>query len=910
MVLRAALLMVALALWLYPPRFRRRFGTEMREVFRERMQHEAMGVGAASRILLVTLADLTASAAKEWCRPLGGRSRQRTTTRGGREMGAMGHDAPRSKVVAAGSRRRWLADAMAQDLRFGLRSLTKRPGFTAVVVFTLAVGIAANTSVFSVVNAVLLTPLPYPEPERVVTMWSAYDSPARRGSMSIPDLEDIEALASLESVVGYDSDEAAWTGSGDAELLASSRVSGGLLDVFGLEPVLGREIGSHDAVDGGPDIVVISHRLWQDRFNGSPDVLGETLELDGRNFEVVGVAPQGFDFPAQTDVWLPYPDREGCGRGCHQLRGVGRLVPGTAVEVAQQESGALAERLQDDFPDSNTGKDFGLTPLAEEMVADIRAGLWTLLGAVGLVLLIVCANVANLLLVRAQTRTGEVAVRAALGASRARIAMQVMVESVVLATFGGAAGLALTFLGVRAIRALAPADVPRLDQVGVDGPTLWLALGLVVLVALLFGALPALRLARTAPAMDLASSGGRSGVARVGARSRNLLLIGEVGLSVVLLVGAGLFLRSFVQLVRVDPGYQTQEVVRFSLWLPENRYGDLESFESFFGLLEDRILATPGVESVGSVLGAPLHSANILADVVVEGRSEPAPGQVPEVYLRPSTSGYFETLGISVVRGRGIEAADGPRDRPVAVITQALADQVFPGEEALGRRIQMTADFGYGKPYFEIVGVVPDVLSQSLTNAEQPAVYVPISQLGPGYATVHVRSSPGASALASDLRAVVGEIDPDLPLRGLETMEQAVSGELAPGRFYLSLIGFFALVAVGLAATGLYGVVAYLVTLRTRELGVRSALGAGRSELVGLLVGQGMRPAVLGVVVGGLVAFAGASVLEGLLFEVNPRDPFVYGGVMVLLLAVVLMASAIPAWRATRIRPRDALRVD
>ena len=881
------LALVRLALCAFPPGFRRARGEDMEDAVHDGWSEaRARGRAAAALFVVRTTLNLIRAGAAERLSP--------------------SHDPARPTRNDEAS----TMDALRQDLRYAVRALLRRPAFTAVAVTTLALGVGANTAIFSVVNGVLLTPLPYPEPDRLVTVWAADEGdPDGRGTMSNPDILDVEATDAFETLVGHASGDVALTGMGEAEVVQGARVTGPLLPVFGLEPHLGRDIRAEEAVVGGPDVVVVSHAFWQERLGGDPGALGRSIELEGRSFQIVGVAPEGFDFPSGSRLWRPYPMGEGCARGCHLLQSVGRLAPGVPVERAREEADVLAARLQDEYPESNFDKVFNLVPLDELVVGDVRTGLWVLLGAVGIVLLIACANVANLLLVRAQTRTGEVAVRAALGASGRRLAGQVMVESLVLAVVGGLAGLALALYGVEAFRALAPADVPRLDQVAVDGTVLLFTLALVVGVALLFGAAPAIRLARTAPAGDL-GAGGRGGSSRAEARSRGLLLVGEVALSLVLLVGAGLLLKSFARLVAIDPGYDTREVVRFTLSLPDARYEELESVAGFYGRLEERIAATPGVESVGSLFGAPLGRGNAVGGVRVEGRPEPAPGQETYAAIRPATPGYFRTMGIPVLRGRGIEPSDGTDDPPVGVVTERFVEQNFPGQDPVGERVSLTIDFGYGSPVFTIVGVVPDVLSESLTDDTRPALYVPHAQMGPGFVTVHVRGRPGAPPLLPALRTAVRELDSDLPLRNVETLEEVVGRQVAPTRFYLTLIGLFAALAVVLAAVGLYGVVAYLVTRRTREIGVRMALGAGRGSIAKLVLGQGVRPAAWGLALGLVAAWLGARALESLLFQVDPTDPFIFGGVALLLAGVVTAATLIPARSATRVDPVEALRAE
>ncbi len=882
---RLVLTLVRIALRAYPQDFRHSFGLDMEQAFSDGwLDTRSRGRVSTARFLFRTLVNTTAMGIAERVQP----------SRSSNDEPELGPP----------------MDAILQDFRHTVRALRRRPGFTFIAVLTLALGVGANTAIFSVVHGVLLTPLPYEDADRLVTVWAANEAdPDARGNMSSPDIEDLAASASFESLVAYAEDDFALTGLGEAEVVEGARAVGSLLQVFGLAPQLGRDIESGDAREGAASVVVVSNAFWQERFAADPDVLGRILELDGRRYEIVGVAPPGFNFPGSSNLWHSHELDPGCGRGCHIFASIGRLASGATLEQALQEANAKAQSLQETFPDSNHEKLFALVPLLDLVVGDVRTGLWVLLGAVGLVLLIACANVANLLLVRAQTRSGEVAVRAALGASGRRLAAQVMVESLVLSTAGGAAGLLLAWAGVEALRRMAPADLPRLDQVAVDSTVLLFTLALVVSVALLFGAVPAVRSARTSLASSLGSAGPRSGGHR-DARTRSLLLAGEVALSLVLLVGAGLLLKSFERLMAVELGYEPQNVVRFSLFLPASRYPDLGEIGGFFDRLEERLLATPGVDAAGSTLGAPLGTTRVVANLQVAGRPEAGPGRKREARFNTATPGYFEAVGIPILRGRGILPSDRVDAVPVAVVSQRFVEQNFPGEEPLGQAVTMSVDFGHGKPTFTIVGVVPNVVSSSLTSEAHAAIYVPLAQMGPGFATVHVRAREGVAPVLPTLRRVVQDLDPDLPLRDVETMRDAVQGKLAPTRFYLTLIALFAGLALVLAAVGLYGVVAYLASRRTREIGVRIALGADRRSIAGLVLREGVQPALLGVSVGLLAAWAGARLLDNLLFQVAPTDPLIFAGVTALLLIVVVAATLLPARNAARLDPMEALRAE
>ena len=592
------------------------------------------------------------------------------------------------------------------------------------------------------------------------------------------------------------------------------------------------------------------------------------------------------------------------------MRPVGRLAAGSTVESAQAELDALALNLESAYPETNTGKRFLVRSLQDQVVGGVERGLWLILGAVGIVLVIACANVANLLMVRASTRTGEVAVRSALGASRGRLITQVMIESGVIAVLGGLCGLALAWLGVQLLPRFSAGGIPRIDEIGIDAPVLLFTLATIAVVTILFGLAPAVALARTSLRTGLGTGSTRGGESRGSGSARGLLLGGEVALSAVLLVGAGLLLRSFSQLYAVDVGFETREILRFKLNLPRSRYTDLEQITTFYRTLEERIRVIPGVEAAGSVWGPPLGSGNASATVLVDGRPEPTPAEETEASVHPMGPGWMETMRIPVIRGRGLTEADDREAEPVAVINETFVRENFPGEDPIGQSLRVTVNLGYGSPTWRIVGIVGDVRSRGLERESEAQIYMPHGQYGPGDLAITVRSTPGGPPLLPVIREEVRAMDAGLPLYQIETVEEALQRQVAPTRFYMILVGLFAGLAAVLAAVGLYGVVAYSVSRRTREIGLRVALGAGRDGIVRLVVGQGMRPALLGLIVGLGVALAGGRVMEALLFGVQPRDPVILGGTALLLAVVTLAAAILPAYRASRVDPVKALRAE
>jgi len=804
-----------------------------------------------------------------------------------------------------------LLDILGAETRFAFRSLRQRPGFSALVVLTLGLGIGANTAIFTVVNGVLLSPLAYPEPDGLVAVGVGPGQDGNLDFMSLPDVEDLEAQSpALGTLVAYDAGTTTLTGMGEPTLVRTGRVNKGLLATFELAPLLGRDIREDESGADAARVVVIGHAFWRDRFDASPDVLGRTVTLSDVAFEVIGVAPPGFDFPDGADLWYPrHIDPEGCGRDCHTWLAIGRLARGASVEGAQAEADAIAARLSDAYPVSNHEKTFGVRTLRDEMVGRARTGLWLLLGAGLAVLLIACANVANLILARAETRIGEAAVRSALGASRGRLVASMLSESALLAVLGGGCGLAVAAGGVSLLRRLSTGAVPRMETVTIDGIILLFALLLVAAVTLIFGLTPALRASRAAVATGIRQAG-RGAAVGGGRRLRQALTVAETALAVVLLFGAGLMLRTFAQLYAVDPGFETDRILRFTLSLPDATYPDLGSIRTFYRTLEDRIASRPGVEAVGSIYGAPLSPQWTAGTTFVEGRPDPAPGQEIGALMRPIGPGYVETMRIPILRGRDLEPADDRSDVPVALVNQVFARELFGDEDPIGKRVRVTVDFGYGSPYMEIVGVVGDIRGMSLTDDPTPEVYAPQGQIGPGYMTVSVRSSLPPAGLLDAVRSEVRRLDANLPLRSVETVEDAIDRQTAPTRFMLVMVSAFAGLALLLAAVGLYGVMAYLVSRRLREMGVRVALGARPGEITRLVLVGGLGPAIAGLAIGVLVSLAGGRVVEGLLYGVGARDPWTLVAVPVLLLVVAVAAVLVPARRATRVDPVTVLRAE
>jgi len=903
---RLPLALFRLLLGTFPPRFRARHREGMEELFLDELENaRRQGRASTGWFLARAALDMTRSGLVERrsTKPAPAPSPQAPAAES-RHPGTPGK--PPSKGIDE------MFDTLRQDLVFALRSLRRNPLFSLVALVTIAVGVGATTAVFSVVNGVLLTPLPFQEPERLTRIYRTHvEHPGDLNVMAKEDIIDLQELSDFDAAVGYRTSDDVLTGLGPVALVRTGQVTSGILAAFGLEPLMGRDLRLEESYPGNPNVVVVSHEFWTEELGQDSRVLGRTLELEGETFEIVGVAPPGFDYPGDVQLWRPMVrNPEMCGRGCHSYYVIARLAPGATLTSARSQLDLLGERLAEAYPDSNEKKRFALFTLEEQTVGGVRSQLWILFGAVTLVLLVACANVANLLLARSQGRVGEVGVRAAMGAGRGRLFLQVLTESLVLAGVGGAGGVALAWGGVGILRRLSPGAIPRLDQVALDGTVLLFTLGLVFLVALFFGLSPALKLARTSPSQAL-SRARRGGVAGHGSgRSRSALLAGQVALSLVLLSGSGLLLKTLFQLREVELGFETENVLRFDLVLPEARYGDLPDILGFYREMENSLRGVPGVVSVGSAYGAPLGRWGTSAGVIVQGRPDPGQSHRPSASIRSVTPSYLETAGITLLRGRGIQASDNGESVPVGVVNETFVRRNFPDEDPLGKQVWITANLGFGSPTWTIVGVVADIRAFGVTDTPPSEIYVPQAQMGPGYMTVLVRYADGAGGLLPAVRSRVEALDPNLPLRNLTTMEGAVSEELAPARFFLIILTVFAGIAVALASAGLYGVVAHLISRRRQEFGIRMALGARGDGLVRMVLRETAWPTLAGMAVGLGAAFLAGGILETFLYQVSPRDPWVLLLATLALVGVAALASWIPARQASRVDPIQTLNTE
>jgi putative ABC transport system permease protein len=796
-----------------------------------------------------------------------------------------------------------LADLVA-DGRYAIRELVKNPGFALIAALTLALGIGATSAIFSVIEGVLLRPLPYPEPDRLVRVHEIVPQYGRFSVSPGNFLDWRRETRAFERIAAFGAGSATLTDGDTVERVSSAEVSSDLFELLGVPPMLGRGFTLEEDTPGKSHVIVLSHGAWQRRFGGDPAILGRTTTLDGASRTIVGVMPSGFYFPSrETELWTPIAlDPKDASRGAHYLGVVARMKPDVSVAAARSEMESLAKRLATEF-EANAGESAEVIPLLDYVVGGSRASLLTLLGAVGLLTLIACGNVANLLLGRATVRGKEIALRAALGAGRGRLARQMLVEGSVLSLAGGALGLVLAYAALGPMRRLSAGMIPRVDEVTIDFGVLGFTLGLSLLTGLAFAFAPAWQSSRERPS-DALREGGRSATSSASRRARAALVTAEVALSLTLLVGASLLLRSFHSLSSVDPGFRPQNALTFSVSLPEQTYPADHDRIQFFDALLERLKSLPRVRAAGMVQALPIRDDYFLS-FVIDGRTAPPPGEEPSANYRVVSPGYFEALGIPLKRGRSFDERDTTRPFLVAIVDEAFVRRHFAGEEPLGRGV----DIGNGTDgVYEIVGVVGDVHHDGLDFAPHPTIYVPYPRDAFSTMSVVLRTDSDPLPLAADVRGVVRETDATLPAYSMRALEDVVSDSVGERRFSMLLLALFAGIASFLAAVGLYGVVSYTVSQRTREMGLRLAMGAIPSSLTRATIGEGMKPALAGVGIGLPAALALARLLETMLFGVTPFDPASYGATAFLLLAVAAFACYLPARRASRLDPLTALR--
>ncbi|HUF27223.1 MAG TPA: ABC transporter permease [Gemmatimonadaceae bacterium] len=806
-------------------------------------------------------------------------------------------------------------DALWSDLRYALRQLRHSPGVVAVATLTLALAIGGSTAIFSVVNAVLLRPFPFAEPERLVRVYSEVQG--QRVTISVPDIEDWRRDArSFEELSAIHTTSYTLTGRGEAEELQGARVHAGFLSILRTAPLHGRFFSELAEQPGNDRVVVLGHELWQRRFGEDPSVIGQTIQLDDQSYEVVGVLPPGMGYPAGRELWTPAaftPEQLTTQRGAHYLAAIGRLRPGVTAEAATEEMRRIAARIASEYPNTNEGYGAVVVDLREAHVGDVRRPLYILFGAVGLVVLIACANLAGLLLTRAIPRARELAIRSAVGATRTRLVRQLLTESVVLALLGAAGGVMLASWGTDALIAIRPRDIPRLDEARIDGAVLAFSITLALVTALLFGLLPALQ---TSGRLDLAGGlkeGGAVLSGRRGNRLRNGLVVGQLAVSLVLLAAAGLVMRSFLRLQQTDPGFNPTQVISYSISLPDSRYGTPERRLMLVEELVARTSAIPGVQHAGAVFGLPLSGFQYYISLnSLDGRPLGDAVDGPTVQVRIITPGYIPAVGMRLARGRDVQPSDRLGGARVAIVNETAARLLWPGDDPLGREFELGTRFirGGERAGGEVVGVVRDSRDMGLAEPAGAMVFLPYAQNPTGFLSVAARTTGDPELLVPAMRTRLGELDPAIAPYDVRTLEQRMAASVAGPKFYMILLGLFAGVALVLAVLGIYGVMASAVAQRSREIGIRIALGARQSRVLREVLGRGMVLAALGLGAGLVGAVAGTRLLGTLLHEVDVLDPLTLFAVALLLAAATVMASWIPARRAARVDPLVALRAE
>ena len=804
---------------------------------------------------------------------------------------------------------------VAQDIRYALRTLRQSPGFTLVAILTLALGIGANTTIFSVINAVLLRPLPYSHPDRLVLLaehWPAFPIL----SVSYANYKDFrDQSSSYDAVAAVQPLNYTLTGSGNPERVTGMTITSSLLPMLGIQPVIGRGIQPEDDRVGGAPVALISYALWQRDFGGESDVLGKSLTLDNNPYTVIGVLPARFQIMAPSDVFVPFepwahtlPDDRSWHTG---IRPIARLKNGATVQEARNELQMIAKRLEKQYPETNTNVESLVLPLHDQIVANVRPALLTLLVAVGLVLLIACANVANLLLARATQREKEVAIRTALGASRGRIVRQLLTESVLLSLAGGALGLALAALGLDSLLHLAAASVPRAEGIGLDPTVLGFTAGLAIFTGILFGLAPAFQSSRMDIRDQLNQSGRGSSSGGHHQSLRSVLVVAEVAISMILLIGAGLLIRSFARLQTVQPGFQPDHILLTDVPISLTVYAKPEQQVAFFDRLLEKVRALPGVKAAGAASTMPVSGQGAVIHFNIEGRAPKTPNDYIMAGYRVVSPGYFEALGIPLVTGRAIEQRDSFTAPSVVVLNQAMAAKFFPGENPLGKRLQIGETPDNSIPMMEVVGVVGNV-KQKLESDSKEEMYVPYMQpVLPLFGlTVALRTSQDPTAMTSALRGAILEVDKNQPLVNVRTMEQSISNSLDEQRFRTLLLGLLAGLALVLSAIGVYGVMSYSVSLRTQEIGIRVALGAQWRDVFSLVITRGFALVGVGILIGGIASWLLSRLINQFLFGIHAGDPATFFGVAAMLLVVAFLACYFPARRATRVDPIIALRYE
>jgi len=801
----------------------------------------------------------------------------------------------------------------SRDLRYALRMLAKNPGFTFVAVMALALGIGANSAIFSVIDAVLLRPLPYKNAAQLVTVWEEakklgfpFNTPSPANFLDWREQNSVFSCMAATADKSFN-----LTGRGEPERLDGERVSANLFPLLGAEPFLGRSFLPEEDAPGKGDAVVLSYGLWQRRFGAASDIIGKPIVLNGASYRVVGVMPRDFVLPGHKDqLWVPlaFDSKEAASRGNHYLRVIARLKPGVSMEAARSQMSTIAARLAHQYPEFNSQVGSVIRSMREEVVGDVRPALLVLLGAVGCVLLIACANVANLLLARAAVRQKEIALRLALGAGRSRLVRQFLTESLLLGTLGGVFGLLLAGFGLEVLRRFIPNAIPHPEAIGIDLRVFLFAILISALTALAFGLVPAMQALR----FDLNATlkeGGRDSSSGAGRqRLRSMLIVGEIAVSFVLLIGAGLLINSFLHLRNLDPGFRSENLLAMKVDLPELKYSDPTRRSTFYEELLRRVRELPGVSAAAVASNLPLTYDGDSIDISVEGQPDPPPNERPSVITRVVSPGYFETMGIPLVRGHEFTAKDNEKTVPGVVISEKTARYFWPNENPLGKRLKPGSSTSSSR-WRQVIGIVKDVRQNDFVADPGLQIYLAYRQVDafPPNALV-LRTTVDPMSLGPAVRRVVQEVDKDQPVSDIRTMSEIVSAAVARQRFSMLLLGIFAAVALTLAGIGIYGVMSYSVAQRTREIGIRMALGAQKSDVLKMTIGQGLQLVIVGVVIGLAAALVLTRVMSSLLFGVSATDPTTFVTISLILLSVALTASYVPALRSMKVDPVIALR--
>jgi putative ABC transport system permease protein len=800
-------------------------------------------------------------------------------------------------------------ETLIQDVRYGARMLAKKPVFTIIAVITLALGIGANTAIFSVVNAVLLRALPYHNASRLIALWST-DSSGERDGLSILEIQDFQKqLLSLEDLVGLQSQSVNLTGGDRPDRLRGAFVSANFFKALNLLPLLGRTFAEGEDRQGGEKLAVISEKTWKERLQSDPNLTGKKLILNGEPFSVIGVVPASFKHPFDPDVevWMPmttYPGNTGQ-RESRFLFGLGHLKRGASLSQAQAEAVTIATQLAQSYPKENTGRGAKVEYYRDLMVSDIRPMLWLLFAAVGVILIIACANLANLLLARGIARQREIAVRAALGASKWRLIRQLLTETTLISLAGGAGGLLLAYWGLYALLKLPQNFVPA-EEATLDSRVLLFAFAVSLLTGWLFGLLPALQLARPELHSSLKEGARGSGEGARWNRVRGGFVVVQVALSLLLLVSAGLLLRSFNKLLQVDLGFKPEKLLSLEYRLPRGKYRDSAAQWNFHGQVVDRVGEIPGVKTVALIRGLPFSGNGGTTAIVLPDRELPAKGTEPQVMFNTATPNYFETIGIPFIAGRLFNDGDQANTPAVFIVNQTMARKFWPNQDPIGKQVKLVDDDTTGT----VIGVVGDAKQYLIEEEKKPQMYVAYSQSPGIFATVVIRTTVEPMSLAEPVRQAVWKVDADQPMWKMRTVEFLVSRSVADRRFLMALMGIFASLALVLTIVGLYGVISYLVNQRTQEIGVRMALGAQLSDILRMVLKQGMTLVLLGIALGLGASLLLTRLMSRLLYQVSATDPLTFTGIALLLTLVALLACYLPARRATKVDPLVALRYE